>query len=99
MPGTLLCGKDVSVVCEQEGQEVSQNPTKCPGNPEAKGTVPNQVCHWHPSAPSRASSSLCSNPHASHPAEKPRAPGNPAAGILRTEEQIAQPVSETPRQE
>lgn len=104
MPGTLFCRKDVCGACEQEGQEVSQNPTKSPGKhhlpyPQVKGTVPNQVCHWHPSAPSRASSSLCSNPHASHLVEKPRAPGNPAAGILKTEEQIAQPVSETRRQE
>lgn len=87
---------------EQEGQKVSQNPIKLARkhylpHPQVKGTVPNQVCHWHPSAPSRASSSLCSNPHANHLEEKPRAPGNPAAGILKTEEQIGQPVSETQR--
>lgn len=60
-----------------------------------KSTIPNQACHWHPSAPSKVSSSLYLNPHASHQEEKPRAPGNLAAGILKTEEQIGQPVSAT----
>lgn len=99
LPGTLLCRENVCVACEREGQEVSQKPTKLSWKcylpyPQVKGTIPNQVCHWHPSAPSRASSSLCSNPHASHLEEKPRAPANLAAGILKTEEQIGQPASE-----
>lgn len=62
---------------------------------QVKGIIPNLACHWHPSAPSTVSSSLCSNPHASHLEEKPRAPGNLAAGILKTEEQTGQPVSAT----
>lgn len=30
LPGTLLCREDVCVACEQEGQELSENPVKLP---------------------------------------------------------------------